>query len=160
MITEYKSDRTSVQTELDAVLEYEAKINEMCVAKAEPYAERKARREAEISGLKEALEILEGEAVLLQGSRFSKKRSRRRESESDCPGSCTVTWVLSATSNWAEFRIDGVQTDMSSPESGSFNSEKLGILWTISSLFGEASGKICGVFQPVLSSVSHRICSV
>merc|ERR1719456_1552010 len=29
------------------------KLNEMCVAKAEPYAEKKARREAEIAGLKE-----------------------------------------------------------------------------------------------------------
>eukprot|EP00747_Dinoflagellata_sp_TGD_P151199 gnl/TRDRNA2_/TRDRNA2_177188_c12_seq23.p1 gnl/TRDRNA2_/TRDRNA2_177188_c12~~gnl/TRDRNA2_/TRDRNA2_177188_c12_seq23.p1 ORF type:complete len:686 (+),score=283.52 gnl/TRDRNA2_/TRDRNA2_177188_c12_seq23:69-2126(+) len=65
-VTELKSDRESVQAELDAVLEYEAKINDMCIAKAEPYEERKARREAEIAGLKEALEILEGETVLLQ----------------------------------------------------------------------------------------------
>ena len=40
----------------------------MCVAKAEPYAEKKARRESEIAGLKEALEILEGEAALIQKS--------------------------------------------------------------------------------------------
>merc|ERR1719487_2868846 len=60
------SDREGVQTELDALLEYLAKLDKMCVAKAEPYAERKARREAELSGLKQALEILEGEAVLIQ----------------------------------------------------------------------------------------------
>merc|ERR1719198_2072306 len=65
-VKELTSDRTGVQTELDAVMEYMAKINEMCIAKAEPYAERKARREAEIEGLKQALEILEGETVLIQ----------------------------------------------------------------------------------------------
>lgn len=63
---ELTSDREVVQTELDAVLEYYAKIKEECVAKPEPYEERKKRREAEIAGLKEALQILEGEAVFLQ----------------------------------------------------------------------------------------------
>ena len=67
-VKELTSDRTGVQTELDAVMEYMVKINEMCIAKAEPYAERKARREAEIEGLQHALEILEGETVLLQQS--------------------------------------------------------------------------------------------
>merc|ERR1719440_274832 len=55
------SDREGVQAELDAVLEYLGKLKDMCVAKAEPYAERKSRREAEIAGLREALQILEGE---------------------------------------------------------------------------------------------------
>merc|ERR1712066_904219 len=61
------SDRASEQTQLDAVLEYLAKLEKMC-AHAEPdtYAERKQRREAELAGLKEALTILEGESVLLQ----------------------------------------------------------------------------------------------
>eukprot|EP00747_Dinoflagellata_sp_TGD_P151194 gnl/TRDRNA2_/TRDRNA2_177188_c12_seq19.p1 gnl/TRDRNA2_/TRDRNA2_177188_c12~~gnl/TRDRNA2_/TRDRNA2_177188_c12_seq19.p1 ORF type:complete len:681 (+),score=261.54 gnl/TRDRNA2_/TRDRNA2_177188_c12_seq19:69-2111(+) len=68
-VAEYKSDREGTQTELDAVMEYLAKINEQCIAKAEPYAEVKARREAEIEGLKEALEILDGEAVLIQKTR-------------------------------------------------------------------------------------------
>merc|ERR1719161_738895 len=63
---ESTADRDSVQTELDAVLEYYAKIKEECVAKPDPYEERKKRREEEIAGLKEALSILEGEAVLLQ----------------------------------------------------------------------------------------------
>merc|ERR1719487_718673 len=65
-LTELKSDRTSEQTELDAVLEYEAKINEKCIAKVPTYEEIKAKREAEIAGLKEALDVLAGEAVLLQ----------------------------------------------------------------------------------------------
>jgi chromosome segregation ATPase len=65
-VSEATSDKNGVQAELDAVLEYIGKLNEMCIEKAEPYGERKARREAEIAGLKEALNILSGEAVLLQ----------------------------------------------------------------------------------------------
>jgi hypothetical protein len=65
-VAETNSDLESAQTELDAILEQLAKLANMCVAKAEPYAEKKARREAEIAGLKQALSILEGEAVLIQ----------------------------------------------------------------------------------------------
>merc|ERR1740121_661458 len=65
-LAEDTAERSSVQTELSAIMDYKAKIQEMCVAKAEPYAETKRRREEEISGLKEALQILEGEAVLIQ----------------------------------------------------------------------------------------------
>jgi hypothetical protein len=68
-VSEQSNDRTSEQAELDAVVEYLGKLNDMCVAKAEPYAEKAARREAEIAGLKEALEVLSGEAVLLQQAR-------------------------------------------------------------------------------------------
>jgi len=64
---EANSDRDGLQTELDAVLEYFDKIKEQCIAKPEPYAERKRRREAEIAGLKEALTILEGESLLQRG---------------------------------------------------------------------------------------------
>jgi len=67
--SEAVSDRESVQAELDALVEYLAKLNDMCIAKAEPYAETVRRREAELAGLKEALQILEGEAVLLQKKR-------------------------------------------------------------------------------------------
>jgi uncharacterized coiled-coil DUF342 family protein len=65
-VTELSTDLAAVTDELTAVIEALDKLKEMCVAKAEPYAEKKARREAEIAGLKEALQILEGEAALLQ----------------------------------------------------------------------------------------------
>jgi chromosome segregation ATPase len=64
---ELSSDRDSLQTELDAVLEYSANIRGMCEVKPESYEDRKGRRETEIAGLREALTVLEGEAVLLQG---------------------------------------------------------------------------------------------
>jgi len=63
---EISSDRESAQTELDAVLKYSAKLRGMCEVRPESYEERKGRREAEIAGLREALQIIEGEDALLQ----------------------------------------------------------------------------------------------
>merc|ERR1719424_453455 len=77
-ISELSSDRDTSSTELSAVMEYYAKIKERCVAKPETYEQRKARREAEISGLKEALSILENEAALMQRSRKGSKRTHLR----------------------------------------------------------------------------------
>jgi chromosome segregation ATPase len=62
-LEELRGDRDSEQGELDAVLEYSAKIKKQCVAKPEPYEERKRRREAEMEGLKNALDILEGNGL-------------------------------------------------------------------------------------------------
>merc|ERR1740117_2668476 len=64
--SELSGDLSTASDELAAVNQGLDKLKEMCVAKAEPYAEKKARKEAEISGLKEALQILEGETALLQ----------------------------------------------------------------------------------------------
>merc|ERR1719409_1059747 len=60
-VAEWTSDKDGLSTELDAVLEYQEKINKQCIAEPESYEERKAAREAEIKGLKEALEILASE---------------------------------------------------------------------------------------------------
>merc|ERR1719324_2176038 len=65
-VSETNADRQTSQAELDAVVEYLGKLAEMCTSKVETYEERKAAREAELAGLKKALEILSSEAVLLQ----------------------------------------------------------------------------------------------
>jgi len=67
-VSELSTDLSAVTDELTAVISALDKLKEMCVAKAEPYAERKARRESEIAGLKEALQILESEAAFVQVS--------------------------------------------------------------------------------------------
>merc|ERR1719327_924286 len=59
-----KEDSASVSAELDAVLAYIDKLKPQCEEKAMSYAEKKAAREAEIDGLKEALEILSGSALV------------------------------------------------------------------------------------------------
>jgi chromosome segregation ATPase len=52
-------DKSGISTELDAVLQYLAELKPQCETNVPSYAERKAAREAEIDGLKEALTILE-----------------------------------------------------------------------------------------------------
>merc|ERR1719440_1612854 len=68
-LSELSSDRETTNTELGAVMDYDGKIKERCIAKPETYEERKRRREAEISGLKEALSILNGEALVQRKKR-------------------------------------------------------------------------------------------
>merc|ERR1719159_2094156 len=65
-VSELSTDLSAVSEELSAVMSALDKLHKMCDAKAEPYAERKARRESEIAGLKEALTILESETALIQ----------------------------------------------------------------------------------------------
>merc|ERR1712014_53658 len=68
-IAELSADRETTNSELSAVLDYYAKIKDRCIAKPETYESRKARREAEIQGLKEALSTLQSEAAFLQRPR-------------------------------------------------------------------------------------------
>jgi predicted nucleic acid-binding Zn-ribbon protein len=75
-ISELSGDKDTTNTELSAVLDYYGKIKERCIAKPETYEERKARREAEITGLKQALSILEDEVAFTQ----RKKRGRHGHS--------------------------------------------------------------------------------
>merc|ERR1719361_2769363 len=72
-ITELSADRETTSSELSAVLDYYAKIKDRCIAKPETYESRKARREAEIQGLKEALATLQDETAFMQ----RRKRSFR-----------------------------------------------------------------------------------
>jgi len=55
--------------ELDAVMAYLTKLKPQCETKVMSYAEKKARREAEIAGLKEALSILDGPALVQKSVR-------------------------------------------------------------------------------------------
>jgi len=75
--SEANADRATVQEELDAVNEYYGTLKGRCIAKAETYGERVARRDAEIAGLKEALTILDGEAVLIQNGAKRTLRGRK-----------------------------------------------------------------------------------
>jgi len=65
-IAQWKSDRKSTNSELDAVNDYYAKVKDKCIAKPETYEERKKRRDNEIAGLKEALNILENQVAFAQ----------------------------------------------------------------------------------------------
>jgi hypothetical protein len=65
-----KEDSASTSSELDAVNAYIDKLRPQCEEKAMSYAEKKAKREAEIEGLKEALSILDGGLALVQKRSF------------------------------------------------------------------------------------------
>jgi len=76
-IAESNSDKDGVSDELSAVTQYLEKLKGECVAKPESYEERKKRRENEIAGLKDALDVLENEASESLIQRASKHRVLR-----------------------------------------------------------------------------------
>merc|ERR1719235_1504971 len=59
-----QEDLSLTSKELDAVMSYLEKLRPQCETKVMSYAEKKARREAEIEGLKEALSILDAPAFV------------------------------------------------------------------------------------------------
>jgi len=65
-IGNYKEDKATTGSELDAVLTYLDKLKPQCETKVVSYAEKKAAREQEIDGLKEALTILAADASFVQ----------------------------------------------------------------------------------------------
>lgn len=64
--SESSTDLDGVQTELDAVNEYYAKIQEECIAKPKSYEERRKRQGTTLQGLQDAMQILQGKAALAQ----------------------------------------------------------------------------------------------
>jgi len=74
---ELTSDKENVEVELSAVNEYLKKIEDECIAKPETYEDRKARREAEIAGLKDALTVLENETAFIQKSSRTLRGTKR-----------------------------------------------------------------------------------
>jgi len=71
-IADASSDREGVQQELSAVMEYLKKLRPQCTTEPESYEDRKARREKEIEGLKDALNILENETAFVQEDKPAK----------------------------------------------------------------------------------------
>jgi len=60
---ETSKDLGVAQEEQSAVLEYDEKLKPQCVSTPDPYEERVKRREKEMAGLKEAMQILEAESA-------------------------------------------------------------------------------------------------
>jgi predicted nucleic acid-binding Zn-ribbon protein len=67
-VAELSGDLSGVQTELAALNDYWNKLQSECIVMPASYEETKKAREEEVAGLKDALEILETEAALIQKS--------------------------------------------------------------------------------------------
>jgi len=70
----YGEDKDGLTKELGALNDYLDKLKPQCETQVPTYEERKARREKEIDGLKEALAVLEGDALALVQKTVTVKR--------------------------------------------------------------------------------------
>jgi chromosome segregation ATPase len=61
-IHNFAEDHKMASAELSSIMDYMDKLKPQCEGRVTPYEERKARREAEIQGLKDALSIIEKDA--------------------------------------------------------------------------------------------------
>jgi len=76
-IHDFTSDHKMVTSELGAINDYVDKLKPQCEGRTVPYAERKAKREAEIQGLKEALSIIASEGSSAAFASFAQIRHLR-----------------------------------------------------------------------------------
>merc|ERR1719387_1745017 len=72
--SEHQDDIEFNQEELDSILAYIEKLKPTCVGTVMPYEERKKKREEEIEGLKDALQILEDTGDTLKMVSFLQMR--------------------------------------------------------------------------------------
>merc|ERR1719387_838014 len=83
-------DLKMVTKELDAVMSYMEKLKPQCETKAVTYEEKKAKREAEIAGLKEALSILSAPELLqisqLRGTKAVTYEEKKAKREAEIAG--------------------------------------------------------------------------
>jgi len=73
-LEEHSSDLETSAKELSAVMEYLDKLKPQCTSQAQTYEERKAKRDAEITGLKSALDILSGDAPAVFFQKMAAKK--------------------------------------------------------------------------------------
>jgi len=70
-VVQQKSDHSAATTEHSATADFLAQIKKRCTAKPSSYQIRQEKRQAEVTGLKEAMEILRNEAAFVQRRKFS-----------------------------------------------------------------------------------------
>lgn len=70
-IVQHKSDHDATKTEHSAATDFLEQIKKKCAPKKSSYQKRQEKRQAEITGLKEAKEILENEVAFTQRRKFS-----------------------------------------------------------------------------------------
>jgi len=78
----FGDDKEGVSSELDAVLAYQEKLKPQCEVKVPSYEERKERREKELEGLKNALDILNGGIPVAFLQKRSQIQHHRQNTES------------------------------------------------------------------------------